>query len=124
MNIYYIFLAVFAVATVVFTILARFEKGILFSSMSFLTILLTLLSTVLSIALPLLAKKDILIFEATKTYITFAESFVDDDVIQERMDKANAWLVEAKQDLEAFGIFSKYYTTNLKELEPIVINKE
>lgn len=122
MSAWWILTIVGVIASAVFAILASRERGIVYAVSTFFTILATAICAIIAIVFPLMAKKDILVFEATKTTLTFTEHFMDDVVVSELVENSNAWLTDAKADIRTYGIFSKYYNSGVENLEYIVLD--
>lgn len=122
MSAWWILTIILTVATIVFAVLANRERGIIFAVSVFFTIMSAVTSMVIAIAFPLMAKKDILIFEATKTTITLTEPFMDDVVVAKTIENANNWLTHAKADVRTYGVFSKYYKSGVDELDYITMD--
>lgn len=122
MSAWWILTIIFTVATIVFAVLANRERGITFAVSVFFTIMSAVTSMVIAIVFPLMAKKDILIFEATKTTITLTEPFMDDAVVAKTIENANNWLTHAKADIRTYGVFSKYYKSGVDELDYITMD--
>jgi hypothetical protein len=122
MSAWWILTIILTIATIVFAVLANRERGIIFAISVFFTIMSATTSMIIAVAFPLMAKKDILIFEATKTTLTLTESFMDDAVVSEMIENANSWLTHAKADIRTYGVFSKYYKSGVDELDYITID--
>jgi hypothetical protein len=121
MNGWAILSIVCAVLSVIFAILAGKERGIVVSVLTFLAIVGAILLIAVSITLPLLGKKDVLYFKSLETTVKYVGPVTGYEELVEPVAEVNVWLDEAKSDLDKYGIFSRYYKTDVKELEPIVI---
>lgn len=76
---------------------------------------------------PLEGRRAVAYFKQQSEYVEMA--VVNGDVLENvaithTIIEQNAWLVDAKARLEAYGIFSAYYGSDLEELEPIVIERD
>lgn len=123
MNGWAILSIVCAVLSVIFAILAGKERGIVVSVLTFMAIVGAILLIAVSITLPLLGKKDVLYFKSLEATVKYAGPVTGYEELVEPVTEVNVWLDEAKSDLDKYGIFSRYYKTDVKELEPIVIPK-
>lgn len=124
MSAWWILTIILALGSIIFGVLANKEKGIIFAIHTLFSIMLTILCAINAVAFPLIAKKDILMFEATKTTISLTESFMNEEVLHETVESANAWLTNAKADIRTYGVFSKYYKSGVEDLEYIVLKNE
>lgn len=116
-----ILVAIFAIATIVFAILASQEKGIVFAVAMYLSMVIAVVSMATAIVGPLLAKKHILYHESLELTVEVAGPIVGYERFEESVAKSNQWLTDANNKLNTFGIFSMYYGSNIEELEYIVI---
>ena len=124
MNGWMILAIVLLLATVIIAALASKEKGIIFAVCTYLCLVLSVGAIAISIAFPLIGKKEIIEYKLLQTSVETIGAITGYDNFVEPVDKANAWLIKASENLEKFGIFSKYYKTDLTDLELIVIPKE
>ena len=73
-----------------------------------------------------IAKYEAAHFKQQKEYVEMVienGTELENLAISHTIIEQNMWLAEAKASLEMFGQFSKYYVTNVDELEPIIIIK-
>ena len=124
MNVWWILAIIFVIASIIFAIFAKREKGIVLAVCTFLSIIITVMTMIIAVVFPLSAKQDIIMFEAIKSTIAITGPVIDDDVEKEMIEKANNWLEYANDDLDKFGIFSKYYKSGINKLEPIEVTDE
>ena len=118
----WVILSIFcAVLSVIFAIGAGKERGIVVSVLTFLAIVGAIFLLAVSITFPLLGKKDILYFKSLEATVKYVGPVSGYEELVEPVTEVNVWLDEAKSDLDKYGIFSRYYKTDVKELEPIVI---
>ena len=115
---------VLLITTVVIAALASKEKGIVFAICTYLCLILSVAVIAISIAFPLIGKKEIIEYKLLQTSVETIGVITGYDNFVEPVDEANAWLIKASENLEKFGIFSKYYKTDLTNLELIVIPEE
>ena len=124
MSVWWILTVILVLGSITLCIFASKERGIIFAVSTLFSIMLTIICAINAVAFPLLAKKDILMFKATKTTISLTESFMNEEVLHETVENANAWLTSAKADIRTFGIFSKYYKSGVEDLDYIVLKNE
>ena len=124
MNGWMIIAIVLLITTVVIAALASKEKGIVFAICTYLCLILSVAVIAISIAFPLIGKKEIIEYKLLQTSVETIGVITGYDNFVEPVDEANAWLIKASENLEKFGIFSKYYKTDLTNLELIVIPEE
>jgi hypothetical protein len=87
---------------------------------------LTGVSLLIGLINPVVAKKEISEFNIQKEYIQMAVingNDLENIAITQMIIEQNTWLADAKASLETFGAFSRYYGTDLEDLEPIVIER-
>lgn len=85
---------------------------------------LTFASLLIGLINPVIAKTEIRKFNIQKEYVQMAVingNDLENIAITQTIIETNTWLAEAKARLETFGAFSRFYGTDLEDLEPIVI---
>lgn len=124
MNGWYLLGIIAAMAAILFAIFARHEKGIAFAISTFIAMLATVVFVLIAVITPLVAKKNILLFEATKFTVETVGPITGYEDYTDEIESANRWLANAQYSLNTYGIFSKYYGSKISELTPIDIAKE
>lgn len=82
--------------------------------------------TLLSIFIPIGAKKDVKYFEHQAEYVEAVISNgtdLENIAITQTVIEQNEWLAKAKANLATWGSLSRYYGSGLEDLEPIVIER-
>lgn len=124
MSIWFILFILLAIATIITAILAKNEKGIVFAILTYVQILLCTVCLVVAIVFPLSANKNIRAFKITAKTVETLGPVVGYEYFEEEIAKANEWLIEANDNLQTYGLFSKYFNTELSELEEIIVPTE
>lgn len=124
MSIWLILFILLAIATIITAILAENEKGIVFAILTYVQLLLCTVCLVVAIVFPLSAKKNIVAFKITAKTVETLGPVVGYEDFEEEIAKANEWLIEANDNLRKYGAFSKYFNTELSELEEITVPTE
>lgn len=111
----------FLVCAVVFSILFSRKEKLVFAVLTYSSILVMVLSIIISIVGPLVAKKNILYHKSLTLAVNTAGPIVGYEEFAESVEKSNKWFNNANDNLNTFGVFSMYYGSELEELELIVI---
>lgn len=121
MNIYIILAIVAAAGMIVCAIFARTEKGIIFAVGTISCIIIAITLVGVGIILPLSAKANIATYKALQFTVDISAPIVGYEKYESAIVEANEWLDKARKDLNTFGIFSKYYNTEIDDLDYILM---
>lgn len=72
------------------------------------------------------AKKEVKSFEYQRVYIEQTinnAGIFENFAINQTIIEQNQWLSKAKADIDEFGVWSAYYYTEVRDLEPIAIKR-
>lgn len=112
---------IFFVASLVLSIFASHEKGIVFAVTAFVSMASFVATLAMAIILPIMARRDISYYKSIDLAVSVGSAVLGNDEFEEIVAETNAWLEDAKDSLNTYGIFSRYYGTDLDELEYIVL---
>lgn len=91
-----------------------------------LSIIIGVVFALLSIFLPIGAKRDVEYFKCQSEYVEMAienGTCLENIAITQTVIDQNKWLADAKSHLATWGTWSRYYGSGLEDLDPIIIER-